>query len=195
MGLIGELLVLEECLLDVAGTSIALESWGGPLGAAQDFVIGATAIEVKARASGEPPAVRISSEGQLDSAQFQVLYLCVQALERLQSPTDSSFTVAELAARVRQRVVDADVNCVATFDARLAAAGFSHQHDYSHCCFSRGGQTVYRVASGFPCVTRATLPNGVTKVRYELNLGACGDFIVSPSALMAAIRGGVQNGC
>jgi hypothetical protein len=190
MGLMGELFVLESYAIAALGASAALDSWRGPLGAAQDFVSGRVAIESKARASGSSPLVRISSEYQLDCSSLEALFLHVSILDRQSTETDGDFTLSEIATRVRDRIVTFDIECVPVYDALLAAAGFDYQHDYSPYPFSGGARTLYVVSGAFPRITGATIPAGATSVQYDLHLGTCVDFVVSPSEALRALRGG-----
>jgi hypothetical protein len=188
-GLIGELLVLERYLLPTMAALEAVTAWRGPLGAARDFTVGPTGIESKARTATLATTALISSEFQLDDAETPSLFLHVCAIDTAHEDTDAGYTVTDVATRVRDRISAQDAHACERFLAVLAASGFRFEDDYSQQRWSGGERSIYRVADAFPRIMPGSLPQGISAVKYSVNLAECAAFIVAPQALEAALRG------
>ena len=187
MGLIGELLILERYLLPLLPTSVAVEAWRGPLGSPKDFEVGLLAIEAKARRGSSQPSVAITSEHQLDSAGVHSLYLHVVDLSPAPEAMSESFSVSDLAGRVRERIAADDPGVVGTFEGLLTASGLAPEHDYSDSCFVEGRSRLFGVDSGFPRIAAADILPGVERVTYSIMLDLCGAFEVNDGDLHDAI--------
>ena len=187
-GLIGELRVIERCLLDVVGARDAVEGWAGPLGAPKDFEVGLVGIEAKAR-SPQRAEIRISSADQLDSAGMTRLFLSVIEVGMGFDDSATAVTVTDLATRVRSRVAALDLSAAIAFDERLAATGFDWEEDYSDRRWSIGDEVLYEVGDGFPRLTPSMVPAAVDDVRYTISLAGCEGFRVGEAALAQAITG------
>ena len=188
-GLIGELLILERYGLALLPARNAVEGWLGPMGAPQDFVVGRTGVESKARATTTANEVVINSEYQLDDADLRALFLHISALDAATSDDDEGFTVTAVACRIRDRLAASDELVVDRYNALLAAAGFRYDDDYSGTRWTGGERSIYRVEGAFPRLTKANLPSGISDVRYVLSVNECGAFLASPEALEAALTG------
>ena len=187
-GLIGELRVIERCLLDVVDARDAVESWTGPLGTPKDFELGLVGIEAKAR-SPQRAEVRISSVDQLDSAGMSRLFLSVIEVGAALDDSSTAVTVTDLATQVRSRIAALDMSAAIVFDERLAATGFDWEDDYSDRRWSIGDEVLYEVAHGFPRVTPSMVPAAVDDVRYTISMAGCEGFRVAQAALAEAITG------
>ena len=186
-GLIGELLVLERYLLPLLPASIAVEAWCGPLDAPKDFEVGLLAIEAKARRGSSQPRITITSEHQLDSAGVHYLFLHVVDLSAAPETASESFSVSDVASRIRKRIVADDPDVAGIFDGLLTAAGLVPEHDYSNMCFVEGQSRVFNVDDGFPRITATDILPGVERVNYSIMLGLCKAFEVPNSDLHDAI--------
>lgn len=187
MGLIGELLILERHLLPLLPTSVAVEAWRGPLGSPKDFEVGLLAIEAKARRGSSQPSVAITSEHQLDSAGVHSLYLHVVDLSPAPEAMSESFSVSEVASRVRERIAADAPGVVGTFDGLLTASGLVPEHDYSDSCFVEGRSRVFSVDSDFPRIAAADILPGVERVTYSIMLDPCEAFEVNDGDLHDAV--------
>ena len=187
-GLIGELRVIERCLLEVIDARDAVEGWTGPMGAPKDFEIGLVGIEAKAR-SPQRAEVRISSVDQLDSAGMTRLFLNVIEVGAAFDDSATAVTVTDLAMRVRSRIESLDMSAAIVFDERLAATGFDWEEDYSDRRWSIGDEVLYEVADGFPRLTPSMVPAAVDDVRYTITMAGCESFRVAQAALAEAITG------
>jgi len=187
-GLIGELRVMERCLLDITDARDAVEGWTGPLGLPKDFLYGMVAVEAKA-CSPQSKEVRISSLHQLDRGDATRLFLSVTEVARALEDSAGSTTITDVATRVRTAIAGRDMSANILFEERLAAAGFDWEHDYSDRHWTVGDQALYEVADGFPRITPSTVPAAVEDVRYTISLSGCESFLVPPAILGEAISG------
>ncbi|WP_316195587.1 MULTISPECIES: PD-(D/E)XK motif protein [unclassified Bradyrhizobium] len=187
-GLAGELLVIERLLLQCLSPSEVLDAWRGPLGSPKDFEIGRLCLEVKARRGAATPQIAISSADQLDTAGIDELYLYVVELDQAPADTFQSFTLTELAARVRDRLLLGDAGVADVLDRLLAATGFGWLDDYSDSRWVEGQSHIFRLADGFPRLGSSSLPPGVTNVRYSISLQDCVPFVIDDCGLIDAVR-------
>ncbi len=190
-GLIGELRVLEDHILPATTAEKAVEMWTGPSGAPKDFEIGSVAIEAKARRGGAQPKVAISSEDQLDSGDFDRVFLHVINLSR-PGPADEGFTVTDIVNRVRRYLQSTELAALGSFEERIAQIGYRDEDDYSDSLWMETGAELFDVRDGFPRIARRTIPAGVTRVRYEISLIDCQPFIVDDADLNSAIGGAIR---
>lgn len=187
IGLIAELMVLENYLLKAMSPSRALACWRGPLDEPKDFMCGSKAIESKARGSRNASRVHISSEEQLDTAGLGVLFLHLCVLDPADVGADSAFTLSEVVKRVRSRIAGTEEAAVARFDGLLMSAGYSDQDDYSGYAWAGGERGIYQVGPSFPRLVPSGLPSGVDRVQYLLDLSVCSSAVVPPATLQAAL--------
>ena len=187
-GLIGELRVLERCLLEVIGARDAVEGWGGPLGSPKDFLYGLVGIEAKAR-SPQRSEVNISSLHQLDSADTNRLFLSVSEVAAALDDSSEAVTVADVVARVRTVIDKMDAAASIPFEERLTAAGFDWGDDYTDRRWTIGEEALYEITDGFPRIAPSMVSPAVDSVRYTINLSACENFRVPKTTLGDAIAG------
>ncbi len=137
-GLIGELRVIERCLLEISSVQTVIEGWTGPLGAPKDFKFGLVAIEAKTY-SPERAEIIVSSLDQLDALGETRLFLSVTEIATATNEKIDSITVTDLAARIKQRIANIDPSVSHIFDERLASTGFDWLDDYSDKRWIIGG--------------------------------------------------------
>jgi hypothetical protein len=191
-GLIGELLVLERYLLPLLPPRNAVLTWRGPLDSPKDFEIGRMSIESKARRGAATPFISISSEFQLDDRDVDSLFLHVVALDSTSAAADGSFTIADVARRVLDRVQMADADAGDILAGLLTAAGFEWADDYGDACWIEGDSRVFRVSPGFPCITSEQTTLGVSRVTYSVALAACEPYRIEPAELKDALAAGIH---
>lgn len=184
-GLIGELLVLEHILLPRFAAHDAVEGWHGPLGAPKDFEVRRISIEAKARRGAATPFIAISNEFQLDDEGVDALFLYVVELD--QAPSDGDgVTLSEVASRLFADIGRTDPSAAEAFEARLCAAGFRWEDDYSDSRWLEGDTHLYSVSDGFPRIVAKQAAGGVSNVKYAVSLPDCEGFIVNEDALESA---------
>lgn len=188
-GLLGELFVLERLLLPHVDASSALTAWQGPLGAPKDFEIARVAIEAKARRGGAKPFLSITSESQLDEEGVDSLFLYVVELDEAPADGTHGITLHDVVERLREHLFSLDPGSSGIFEARLSAAGYRVEDDYSSYRWLEGGNRIYLVSGSFPRITSSGIPSGVSSVRYSVSLADCEPFASSASALGEALAG------
>ena len=165
MGLVGELCVLDE-MLSLLRCVEAISSWVGPLDGVQDFALGAGAIEVKSSLSATGFPARIGSLEQLDDSIVQPLFVAVL---RFGLAADGT-TLPELVDRIRARV-GSDPEAERLLGGRLLAAGYYEGDRPSYeRRFLKVEQALVEVGPGFPRLTIGSVPSGVTRAMYEIEI-------------------------
>jgi hypothetical protein len=188
-GLLGELFTMECYLLPHLAPGDAIAAWHGPLGAPKDFEIGRICIESKARRGAATPYIVINSEHQLDDSGTDALFLHVSELGQAPADTDGSFSVTDVAKRIREGIPAPYQSAIDAFDSLLLAAGFRWEDNYSDSLWVAGTGRLYRVGKEFPRITGSGLSLGVSTVRYSLGLSACEPFLVADESLVDALTG------
>ncbi len=188
-GLLGELKILKDHLFPVVGVNRSVRCWTGPLGAPKDFEVDRIAIEAKARRGAAAPYVAISSEHQLDRTGVEALFLHVLEVSAAVGETGRAVTVTEAVNTVQRLITDEGPAMTDLFDDRLAAIGFDPLDDYSDRRWVMGAEHIFEVRDGFPCITGAMFPSGVTHVRYSIGLTECEAFRVDATTLAQRIAG------
>ena len=175
MGLIGELLFMERYLLNHFDAEQAVKSWVGPFGSHVDFELGNFKVECKTRSSGTAHEVIVNSELQLElNANFELM-LCVYELMEADGHLES-FTVPDLAERVRSKIGHLNSLAQELFEERLNLAGLVPKDDYSSFNWMECDEELYRVNNAFPKLVPTEIPNGISKVIYSVNLDFCNEF-------------------
>ena len=166
LGLAGELCVLIHLLDAGVAPESLINGWVGPDDAPQDLRIGAGAIEVKATMSSAGFPVKIGSLEQLDDAVVAPLFLAAVKFAR----AEDGLTLPGLVAEIEQRL-DGYAGALDLFRARLLSAGFSEAHarHYSRRFLQKEWRFL-SVIAGFPRLTLGTVPVGVSRAAYELDL-------------------------
>ena len=183
-GLWGELHFLREQLLPGLGPA-AVGGWKGGEGAHQDFQFQEGAVEVKTTLAKQPQVVRITSERQLDSTAWKVLFLHVTALDVTDAGGE---TLPAMVASLRIAMAS-EPAAREQFEDELLMAGFldAHALRYSARGYTVRSASSFRVGPGFPCLVEAQMPVGVGDVSYALSVAACEPFKVSDADVNAAL--------
>lgn len=173
LGLAGELHFLAALLGAGVEPDSALKAWVGPEDAPQDFLLGEGAIEAKATMSSSGFPVKIGSLEQLDDGLASPLFLAAVRF----SGGDGGLTLPEMVGEVEHRL-DGEPGAVDLLHERLMMAGYSdiHAGQYSRR-FEPRESRILSVSEGFPRMTTGTVPPGVTRAIYEINLDLAGGFV------------------
>lgn len=180
IGLVGELALLRAIIDAGVPLASAIESWVGPLDGVRDFEIGTGALEVKATLSAAGFPAKIGSLDQLDDSARQPLFLAGARLR--QGETGQS--LPELVAEMRD-VAAGEAEAVRLLSERLIAAGYFDAHaDRYIRRLALVDIRVVEVKDGFPRLTSGSVPMGVIKATYEIDLDkAAGPSIPTADAL------------
>jgi hypothetical protein len=180
IGLVGELTLLRAIIDAGVPLASAIESWVGPLDGVRDFEIGTGSLEVKATLSAAGFPAKIGSLEQLDDSVRQPLFLAGVRLRQ----TDIGQSLPELVAEMRD-VAAGEPEAVRLLSERLIAAGYFDAHAERYIRrFTLADTRVVEVNEGFPRLTLGSVPLGVTKATYEIDLDkAAGPSIPAADAL------------
>lgn len=165
LGLMGELWLLDWLLEKGMGVA-ALDAWQGPMHAAQDFLLGAGAVEVKSSISGTTFLARINSIEQLDTERTP-MYLAALRFEVADDGVDLVAMVAHLRARM------AEAGLTRVFEALTLLSGFLDDHSQHYLRKLRlSDARAFRVGEDFPCLRRHAVPAQIRKALYTLDVDA-----------------------
>lgn len=180
IGLVGELMLLRAILEEGVAPATAVESWVGPLDGIQDFAIGPGALEVKATLSAAGFPAMIGSLDQLDDSTRQPIFLVGTRLRQ----TDGGQSLPAIVEALRV-ATKGDSEAERLLSERLLAAGYTDSHaDRYPRKFEHAGTRVLEVAGGFPRMTAGSVPPGIVKAIYQIDLDkAPGDDIGTRGAL------------
>lgn len=178
-GLLGELTFLEEELMVRFGTD-AVNFWHGPAGHPQDFAIGTTLFEVKSRLAGAAPVITISSAEQLWHESGS-LYLVAYTIGQASENTANAVSLAGVVAEIRVTLSESAV--IGLFEDRLMQVGYFDHPEYTKKHYSISPPNFFEVRDGFPRLTTDTVPQGVCRVNYGIEMAACLPFVATPDWL------------
>ena len=165
VGLMGELWML-RLLMDSPLGPGALDSWQGPLRAAQDFQVLGGAIEIKSTVRTGAFLAHINSIEQLNSVRSPI-FLCAF---RFEENTDGT-SLVELVTALRKRFAKAGTH--RAFEALLMVMGYLNEHAplYGRILALKEARA-FLSEGDMPRLIRATLPTAVRSAAYVLDLDA-----------------------
>lgn len=180
IGLVGELTLLRAIIDAGAPVAPTIESWVGPLDGLQDFEIGTGAFEVKTTLSAAGFPAKIGALEQLDNSARQPLFLAGIRLRQ----TETGLSLPERVAEMLD-VAAGEAEAMRLLSERLLAAGYFDAHaDLYVRRFTLVDTLVIEVKEGFPRLTPGSVPLGITKATYEIDLDkAAGQSISTAYAL------------
>lgn len=164
MGLIGELLFLQDQMFSKYGIDKALESWTGPEKTHKDFSLYETWYEIKSVNSGKE-TVTISSIEQLDGDVSG--HLAVYKLEKM-SPSFNGLKLVGLVTSILNKIstpVQKEV-----FMSKLELFNFDFSPEYDNYVYALTDYTLYEVRNDFPRLKRDKVPLPISKVQYDIIL-------------------------
>lgn len=166
LGLVGELCVLEQIIDAGLPVSLAVESWVGPVDGIQDFQLGTGALEVKATLTSQGFPAKIGSLEQLDDSIRKPLFVAGVRFAQRSSGRSLPQWARDLGAKFL-----AEPDVATLFRDRLMAAGFHEAHvDHYSRRFAKEGTKVVEVVDGFPRLIPGSVPDGVRRAIYEIDL-------------------------
>lgn len=174
-GLIGELLYLEK-LIDIYGEQIALNSWIGPDGFDQDFVLLDKWVEIKTVAISADGVI-ISSLQQLERADYGELSIFFMDKS---SPNDSkAYSLEKVVNNIENKL--STQNLRDKFWCKLMWCGcFKHHlNKYSEPKYRLAENRTYCIKDGFPRLVRATVPVEIMSAKYTISLASIKKFQIT----------------
>jgi hypothetical protein len=176
VGLIGELSALSAIIDAGVSPAAACESWVGPLDGLRDFELGTGALEIKSTISPSGFPARVGTLEQLDDTLRQPLFLAGVRLRMIASGQ----VLPEFVEGMRD-IVRGEPEAERLLAERLLSAGYldAHAESYSRR-FALADMRILPVTGDFPRLTPASVPAGVTRAAYEIDL----DRIIGPNLMM-----------
>ena len=164
MGLLAELLFLQDQLFPKYGIDNALDSWTGPEKTHKDFSLEDTWFEVKSISSGKE-SVTISSIEQLDGEVRG--HLVVYKFEKM-SPSYNGLKLLSVIASILSKISTPIQKEV--FMSKLELFDFDFSPEYNNFVYALTDYSVYNVKDVFPRLKRAEIPLPISKVQYDIIL-------------------------
>lgn len=161
MGLIGEIVFMQNDLKNNYDTENALNAWSGYDKTHKDFSIEKLWYEIKTTKSNSL-TIKISSVEQLDSDLdgFLVLF----EMEKM----SQEFNGYSLNNVIRAFINELNENLVDLFLEKLRACGYTYDDNYDKYVYRIVSKKVYLVNDDFPRITKENLPNSIVKIEYEI---------------------------
>jgi len=186
-GLYGELYLLNNLSSSGIDLGKTIKAWTGSKKTSQDYEFGLAAIEVKTSAAVDASRINITNARQLDDAGLDDLFLSRILLDARQGEEN---TLPLLIEKIRESIQSISPESSLDFEEKLLAAGYQDKHveQYSNRAYSERELVFYRVTEGFPRLLVQDLPEGVTKVSFEIILEACSEFRVDTNTIIEAVR-------
>jgi len=189
LGLLGELIVLQDEIAPRVGLQRAIRCWAGPHGEPNDFELSGGFLEVKTTARQAPRSLQISNVDQLDDSRGRILLLHLRM--RLDP---AGLSLAEAVEALRRRTMAEAPEMLADLDRLLLQAGYvDAQASRYGICFSRDRVAVFVVEDEFPRIRRADLRPGVRDCAYVVDLASCSP-VAAPDMALAALVGAGADG-
>lgn len=170
-GLIGELLILKECILTRWGEERAVQAWMGPLFGHKDFEIDDTWYEVKS-VNENALQVKISSFEQLESEGKG--HLIVVRLEDTSTVAENSININKLVAEIISVITD--VESLRILQTKLDNIGYSFDEEYNSWNFLYKGRQSYYVDDTFPQIRKKDVDNAIGNAQYTIMLDGIEKF-------------------
>ena len=174
-GLIGELLFLNYLLSNEKTSALAISSWTSTEQEFQskDFTIGSIGIEIKFT-TAKQPKIRISSERQLDSENFDELFLVLYSAEAVKGNGISLNSIIE---QTRQNILNEDD--LNLFNGKLQLNGyFEEDKEHYGRMFAIKKTFTFLVSPGFPRIVKTDLPIGIYDTSYSIEISAVESYKV-----------------
>ena len=183
-GLIGELLLFNSLLDEEYSIDALLESWTGPDFNDKDFRFGSFGIEVKLTSS-KVPKVKISSERQLDNENLTKLYLVLYVVEEVK---DKGFSLNSIIEQIRTKINN-NQNALKFFNERLLLVGyFDEDFENYNRQYAFRKRNFYEVINDFPRLVASDLPIGLFDTKYNIELSAIEQFLISNESIPELIK-------
>ena len=165
-GLLGEFKFLIEFMIPKFGVEEAVQSWIGPLKAAQDFVVGDTWYEVKT-ISSRVEKVTISSLIQLDSQ--NIGNLVIYRADKT-SVSDAKAVSLNMQFKKLMVILHSFSELAHSVQSWLLEIGYTPSSYYDDKVYSFKKRTIYQVNSSFPALRRRDIPNAIISAKYDISV-------------------------
>lgn len=172
LGLVGEIYFLQNVMFEKYGQEAALESYIGTDRAHKDFEVQDTWYEIKSIHNGVR-AVKISSIEQLDSSTLGNLEILT--FDQSTPSYEGNITLNQLISNLRSKL---ERKGQLLLDQKMRKAGYVEDERYDEYNYIFVNRDEYAVPGAFPKLTKESLPHGITKASYEIDISAIQEFRV-----------------
>jgi hypothetical protein len=176
IGLLGELVFLQQLSEKIDPDRIALTAWQGPDGADEDFSYNGQLFEVKSSKSSKNNSIKINSLRQINSENIPT-FLVHQSFSTSDSSQAQSLNLFALVNEIKRKI-GFDFSELANFEQKLLMSGYLHDEKYCEPNFHFDSSSYYEVRSDFPLVYSDNLDPRISRVRYVLDLDKCKEFLL-----------------
>ena len=184
IGLMGELIFLNEYLSKYVSLEQAINAWVGPEKEKQDFRLKGISIEIKSFMDNKQDQVNISSVEQLNNNDNN-LYLCTMGFKS----SDSGETLEDYCKKIQKRIYEECPSILSVFEDLLMSYGY-----YLHCKYdnlkqlSQYKNSCYIVNNKFPKIPITIKNPAILNINYKLDLSYCKEFLVEIKDIMELIK-------
>ena len=184
IGLMGELIFLNEYLSKYVSLEQAINAWVGPEKEKQDFRLKGISIEIKSFVDNKQDQVNISSVEQLNNNDNN-LYLCTMGFKS----SDSGETLEDYCKKIQKRIYEECPSILSVFEDLLMSYGY-----YLHCKYdnlkqlSQYKNSCYIVNNKFPKIPITIKNPAILNINYKLDLSYCKEFLVEIKDIMELIK-------
>lgn len=184
IGLMGELIFLNEYLSKYVSLEQAINAWVGPEKEKQDFRLKGISIEIKSFMDNKQDQVNISSVEQLNNNDNN-LYLCTMGFKS----SDSGETLEDYCKKIQKRIYEECPSILSVFEDLLMSYGY-----YLHCKYdnlkqlSQYKNSCYIVNNKFPKIPITIKNPAILNINYKLDLSYCKEFLAEIKDIMELIK-------
>ena len=174
-GLIGELFFIYSALEKKIKERDIIESWDGPSLNDKDFLFRTgKAVEIKLT-EAKNPVLKITSERQLDSTNYQSLFIVLFAVE---PNNNGSLSLVKLINAIRNKLESPEIR--SNFNEKLATIGYQDQDAEQYKLTYYIKNTFYFDATSdrFPKIVSNQLTAGIFNVSYSIDLVVLNNYMI-----------------
>jgi len=176
LGLMGELTVLQDCILNQLNPKNALEAWKGPLRGIHDFVFKSCNIEVKSSIGLNNRRFIINGENQLSIPLEKDLYIMNPVFDI----SDNGQSLSDIVASIKA-LVNSDQISSYIIENLLAKVGYHAIHNEYY--LNEGLKLfltdliIYQVGVGFPRLLPGSSGDFIRVNDYAIDAAGCKGFL------------------
>ena len=177
VGLLGELIFLQNIVEKSDGKEFEIDCWQGPEGNDEDFSYEGCLFEIKSSKSTQNNLVRINSLRQINSEKIPA-YLVHKSMSAVSEDDQSAISLYTVVEKLKH-LLGSDFSQLMKFDHKLLLSGYIHDEKYTTPSFRLDSRTFYEIRSDFPLIYSEDLDARISRVRYSIDLDKCREFIVN----------------
>ena len=170
IGIFGELYVLYEYYLPKFGSELFTEYFLGPLGAPQDFGGVKISLEVKTTTQKSPLFLNITSLTQLDRPENESAIAQIQV-----DKSNKGFSCKSLVIKIEESLINQHL-ALMHFKKTISKKLENATEQQLNLNFEIAHERCWCIKEGFPKLTTKTVPQGIVKAEYTIEIKWLDDF-------------------